>query len=112
LIPEEVKGMRRILISLLSVLAVVALVVAPASFSGGGTRSTATPPSVAVYPTEVLSRASSMTQLMSTPGPITGHEYHLMASDEQLRLSESDPEFVRELASYQHQIDRVLGRNP
>lgn len=64
-----------------------------------------------VYPDDILSRSSAMTQEMSAPAPLSGHEYHWHASDEQLRLS-SDPEFVRELEAYQHRVDRMLARTP
>ncbi len=104
--------MRRIRVSLFGVLASIALVGAFALPFRSGTRSpTSTGATSRVYSDDVLSRANSMTQLMSVPSPITGHEYHLHANDEQLQLS-SDPEFVRELEAYRHQVDRLLGRSP
>lgn len=51
-----------------------------------------------------------MAQQMSGEQPLSGHEYHNHADDEQLRLS-SDPQFVREVEAYQAQIDRMLARN-
>ena len=96
--------MRRINIAFAALIAVIAVTVILAGFAGGG-------PSGGPYPDEVLSRASQMTQEMSVPGALSGHEYHAHAGDEQLRLS-SNPEFVREIEDYQTQIDRMLARTP
>lgn len=104
--------MRRIVVSLVGLMAVIALVVALASSSPSGPTSMSTGATARVYSDDVLSRAASMTQKMSVPGPITGHEYHGHINDEQLRLSQTDPEFVRELEAYMQQIDRMLARTP
>ncbi len=103
--------MRRIVIGLAGVVAVIALV----GIAAGSSESDGTPvparAAARVYSDDVLDRASGMTQRMSVPGPVSGHEYHGHANDEQLRLS-SDPEFTRELESYEYQIDRMLARTP
>lgn len=103
--------MRRIVIGLIGLVAVIALVgIAAGPSEGNGARVPARA-TARVYSDDVLNRASSMTQQMSVPGPISGHEYHAHTGDEQLRLS-TDPEFTRELESYQYQIDRMLARTP
>lgn len=104
--------MRRIVVSLVGLIAVIALVVALASFPSVGSTSVPTGAAARVYSDDVLSRAASMTQKMSVPGPITGHECHGHINDEQLRISLADPEFVRELEAYVHRIDRMIARTP
>lgn len=108
---EEVNRMRRIVIGLLGLVAVLALVGALARSPGSSGTTTPAGSPTRVYSDDVLSRAGAMTQQMSAPGPLTGHEYHLHGGDEQLRLS-SDAEFVRELEAYQAQIDKMLARTP
>lgn len=98
--------MRRIAITLVALLAVLGLVWT-ASMSAG----TASSQPGSSYPDTVLSQASLMTQQMSVPGRLTGHEYHIHAGDGQLQLS-SNPGFIREIDAYQNQIDRMLARTP
>ena len=99
------------MIGLIGLVVVIALVGATSSPPGSGARQAPAGATAPAYSSEVLSRASAMTQQMSAPGPLTGHEYHVHAGDEQTRLS-SSPEFVRELEAYQSQIDRMLARTP
>lgn len=80
--------MRRILMVAAASIAALALMGVVVATTGEGTPG--------VCPDDVLSRSSRMTQEMSVPGPLSGHEYHVHAGDEQLRLSQ-DPGFVREL---------------
>ena len=103
--------MRGILISGFGLLAAILLL---AALVGPQTDAAAPAPpaaSTSGYTGDALSRASAMTQQMSSPGPITGHEYHGHTSDEQLRLS-ANPAFVRELEAYQSQIDQMLAKTP
>ena len=102
--------MRRIVIGLIGLVAVIALVGATSDSSGTVPANAPAGATARAYSDEVLSRASAMTQQMSTPTPSTGHEYHAHAGDEQLRLS-SNAGFVRELEQYQADIDRMLARN-
>lgn len=83
--------------------AAAVLAVAAASIDGGSSPSTP-----ATYSTEVLTKASAMTQQMSAPAD-PAHAYHLHTTDEPLPLS-SDPAFVRQLEAYQAGIDRMLAR--
>ena len=108
---EEVKRMRRIVIGLTGLVAVIALVGILSGSPRSGAPARPTGATAQVYSVDVLGRASAMTQQMSTPVGLTGHEYHLHGDDEQLRLS-TDPEFTRELEAYQQQIDRMLARTP
>ncbi len=63
------------------------------------------------YPEQVLQSAVSMTQQMSAPGAMTGHEYHGHEGDSQLQLAQS-PGFAQAVADYQAQLDRSLARSP
>ena len=103
--------MRRITIGLIGLVLVIALVGATSSSSGSGARPAPAGATAPAYSSDVLSRASAMTQQMSVAGPSTGHEYHAHANDEQVRMS-SSPAFVRQLEAYQSQIDRMLARTP
>ena len=103
--------MRRIVIGLTGLVAVIALVGILSGSPRSGAPAPPTGAAARVYSDAVLSRASAMTQQMSSPAGLTGHEYHLHGGDEQLRLS-TDPEFTREVEAYQHQIDRMLARRP
>lgn len=79
--------------------------------SEGSTAPTAptAPATVGVYDAATVARAGAMTQQMGGDQPLSGHEYHNHAGDEQLRLS-ANPQFVREVEAYQAQINRMLAR--
>ena len=104
--------MRRIVIAAVGLIAIIVLVGALSSPSPSSPTPASAGATASVYSDDVLSRASAMTQQMSVNGPVSGHEYHPHATDEQLQLSQTDPEFVRELEAYQYQIDRMLARTP
>ena len=103
--------MRGILISGFGLLAAIILLAALVGPPADTAVTTTPPASTSGYAGDALSRASAMTQQMSSPGPITGHEYHGHTADEQLRLS-ANPAFVRELEAYQNQIDQMLAKTP
>ena len=104
--------MRRMLIAAVGLVAIIVLAGALSSPSSSNSTRVPTRATASVYSDDVLSRASTMTQQMSGNGPVSGHEYHAHATDEQLKLSQANPEFVRELEAYQYQIDRMLARTP
>ena len=91
----------------LAVVVFAAMIVAGIT-TDGPTPQTVRPPASA-YDPHVVARAGAMTQQMSGNRPLSGHEYHNHAGDEQLRLS-SNPQFVRAVEAYQAQIDRMLAR--
>lgn len=104
--------MRRIVIAVFGLVAIIVLASALSSPTSGSSTPTRARATASVYSDAVLSRASAMTQQMSVNGPVSGHEYHPHANDEQVQLSQADPEFVREVEAYQYQIDRMLARTP
>lgn len=111
-VTEEVNVIHRIIIGTIALTLVIFVV----STHQRGTPAlsgnpTPRPQATRVYSDDTLRQASAMTQQMSVPGALNGHEYHNHGTDEQLRLS-SDPEFARELESYQYEIDRMLARTP
>lgn len=91
-----------------TVVLFVAMVAAGITSDGPGERSGS--PAGGAYDTHTVARAAAMTQQMSGDRPLSGHEYHSHAGDEQLRLA-SNAQFVRALEAYQAQIDRMLARN-
>lgn len=88
----------------------IGVIAVGASTSQTDTGTSRPPAAAATYAPSVVARAGAMTEQMSIDGPISGHEYHGHTGDEQLRLS-TDPEFAREVASYQQQVDQMLARN-
>jgi len=104
--------MRRLDLIFFGLIAMVFLASALSSPPSGTPTPVVAGSTASVYPESVLSSASAMTQQMSVPGVITGHEYHPHSTDQQLQLSLTSPEFVRELENYQRQLDRSLARTP
>lgn len=100
----------KILIGLAVVL--VAVTIGASITSGTSTARPSRPvaPAAGHYDAGAVARAGAMTQQMSGDRPMSGHEFHNHAGDEQLKLS-SDPQFVREVEGYQAQVDRMLARN-
>ena len=101
--------MRGILIGGLG-LFVAIMLLAAAVGSGADTTTPVPAQTSGNYSTAVLSQAASMTQQMSSPGPISGHEYHGHTNDRQLQLSTTDPAFANDVVAYQNQVDRMLGK--
>ena len=95
---------------LIGLAALLFTIIIGAGIASDGPTGRTAPPAAGVYDADTVARAGAMTQQMSVDGPLSGHEYHNHAGDEQLRLS-SDPQFVREIEVYQAQIDRMLARN-
>jgi hypothetical protein len=108
------RGLRRLIIGIIAVLAAMLVTSAFNRPTGSGsTVSTSAASTAAVghaYSQQLLQAASAMTQGMGTPnasGPMfIGHP-----RDEQLRLALQDPEFVRELNQYELNQNRMLGRD-
>lgn len=96
--------------TLTGLAAVLVAVMIGVGMTSDGPTAGSTPPAAGVYDDGTIARAAGMTQQMGGDRPLSGHEYHNHADDEQLRLS-SDPAFVREVEAYQAQIDRMLARD-
>ena len=95
---------------LIGIAAVIVAAMIGAGITSGGPTARTDPPVARVYDAGTVARSAAMTQQMGGDRPLSGHEFHYHARDEQLRLS-SDPQFVREVEAYQAQVDRMLARN-
>ena len=101
--------MRGILIGGVSLLVAIMLLTAVVG-SGADTTTPVPAQTSGNYSTAVLGQATAMTQQMSIPGPISGHEYHGHTNDQQLQLSTTQPAFASDVTAYQNQVDRMLGK--
>jgi hypothetical protein len=109
------RGLRRLLIGIIAVVAAMMLTSAlnrPTGSNSGSTvaRSAASPAAVGhVYSQQLLQAAAAMTQGMGTPNA-SGPMFTGQLRDEQLRLALQHPEFVRELNQYEQNQNRMLGK--
>jgi hypothetical protein len=107
------RGLRRLLIGIIAVVAAMMLTSALNRPTGSGSIvATGAAFKAAVghaYSQQLLQAAAAMTQDMGTPNA-SGPMFTGQLRDEQLRLALQDPEFVRELNQYEQNQNRMLGK--